>query len=65
MLPLDPVERELQVRKQALRDAQKGADTHDDDNDDDDDDNGSMSTPDGQLVRHMDTFTLFTTHYYV
>ena len=50
-LDIEAVEHELQIRKQALRDAQKGANTQEDDNDNDD--NSSISSPDGQLVHHI------------
>jgi len=50
---IEAVERELDARKQALRDAQKAADIDDDDNDDDDDDDDerdSESTAEGRQV---------------
>jgi hypothetical protein len=50
---IEAVERELDARKQALRDAQKAADIDDDDNNDDDDDDDeqdSESTAEGQQV---------------
>ena len=50
---IEAVERELDARKQALRDAQKAADIDDDDNndnDDDDDERDSESTAEGRQV---------------
>ena len=50
-LDIEAAERELQLQKQSLSDAQKGADARDDD----DDDNGSVSTPDRQPVCEIST----------
>jgi len=50
-LHIEAAERELQIRKQALRDAQNGPHARDDDNNNGND--GSVSTPEGHLVRHV------------
>jgi hypothetical protein len=55
-LEIQAAERDLWTRKQALLDAQKGADNHGDN--DDDNDNGSVSTPDGQPVCHVRILSL-------
>ena len=59
-LDIEAAERQLRIRKQALRDAQKGRDGCDDDNDDDDDDDGSVSAPAGHQVRHISIHSFYS-----
>jgi hypothetical protein len=49
-LSIEAAERELQIHKQSLQDAQQGADA--DHNNNDDDDDGSVATPEGHQVSH-------------
>ena len=54
-LDIKAAERKLRVRKQALVDAQKGAEPHHHDDDDDDDKDSSVSMPEQHLVCRTST----------
>ena len=56
-LDIKAAEHELQMRKQALRDAEKGPDDGDN-NDNDNDDDGSLSGPEGHMVRCISLLSL-------
>ena len=57
-LDIEAAERQLEMRKQALRDAPKGPHIGDYDNDDDDD--GSVSASAGHQVRHISIHSFYS-----